>query len=70
METNDKSVLDTILGALSGETKPEVIVTTKVEVDNNTLWKVIGGLTLVGLAVIAFNQWAWRSTLRRFFPPL
>ena len=70
METNEKSVLDTILGALSGETKPEVIVTTKVELENATLLKVLGYGAILVLGGIGLSAWLFRATMKRFFRPI
>ena len=70
METNEKSVLDTILSVFSGDSKPEVIVTTKVELENATLLKIVGYGALLILGGIALSAWLLRATLKRFFRPI
>lgn len=70
METNEKNVLDTLLGVFSGENKPEIIVTTKVEVDNKTLAKVVGWGSILVLGGIGVSAWLLRVTLKRFFRPI
>ena len=67
METQNQSVLDTILGVFSGENKPEVLITANVSLDNATILKIVAWGALLIIGAIALSQWLLRITLRRFF---
>lgn len=67
METQNKSISDMILGWISGDTKPEITVNTVVDLETNTLLKLVGFGALLVVGGIALNNFLLRATLRRFF---
>ena len=67
METQNKSIVEVLTEWISGGKNPEITINTKVDLENQTLLKIVGYSALLIIGAIALSHWLLRATLKRIF---